>query len=57
MGWLITLDALLWIGAVVLFFAGYGWFALICGILAVVLLLFLSPRVVDGISDIFLFLD
>jgi hypothetical protein len=52
MGWLASLDALLWIAAIVLFFAGYGWIALICTILAVLLLLSLSGGKAD-LSDIF----
>lgn len=37
MNWLIALDSLLYIGAVVLFFAGLGILAAICFILALVL--------------------
>jgi hypothetical protein len=52
MAWLVALDSLLWIAAVVLFFAGYGWFALICAILAAILLLVISGGKSD-LSDIF----
>ena len=57
MGWLVTIDALLWIAAIVLFFAGLGWWSLGCAIVAILLLLFLSPRVADSLSDVFFFID
>lgn len=57
MAWIISIDALLWIAAIVLFFAGLGWYALICTILAVVLLLFLSPKSADVIADIIFWID
>lgn len=66
MSWWIALDALLYIGAIVLFFAGHGIIALICVILALVLSFilfggndsgsgdgFTSFLLIDSVMDIF----
>jgi hypothetical protein len=61
MKWLIALDVLLYIGAVILFFNGLGVLALICIILAALLTLILLGisdnfswfMVFDGLTDIF----
>ena len=42
MGWLIALNSVLYIAAIVLFFAGYGWLSLICLVLAILLTCILS---------------
>jgi len=61
MGWFVALDVALYIGAIVLFFTGYGILALICIVLAVVLtFILLGTRdefswflLFDGLTDIF----
>jgi hypothetical protein len=65
MAWLWSLDGLLWIAAVVLFFAGFGIASLICGILGLLLALVLMGTsdwfswyvVIDSLGDLFKFLD
>jgi hypothetical protein len=61
MNWLIALDVALYIGAIALFFTGYGILALICIVLAVVLtFILLGMRdefswflIFDGITDLY----
>lgn len=53
MKWLTALDVALSIGAVVLFFTGFGVLALICIILAALLSLILSGGKFDLLFDIF----
>lgn len=43
MGWWVALDIALYVAAVVTFFMGYGWAALICVLLALVLTFVLIP--------------
>ena len=50
--WAGIFDALLFIAAIILFFMGYGIAALVCAIVAVVLLLVLSGGQASGL-DIF----
>lgn len=49
MGWWVALDIALYVAAIVTFFLGYGWAALICLILAVLLTIFLM--VASGAGD------
>jgi len=49
MGWWIALNSALYIAAIVVFFAGHGWAALICLILAV-LLTFILMATAGGTS-------
>lgn len=50
MGWWVALDIALYVAAIVTFFMGYGWAALICVILAVLLTFILMAYAGGGSS-------
>jgi hypothetical protein len=56
MGWWVALDLALYVAAVVTFFMGYGWAALICLILALILTLILTGASGSG-SSTFIWID
>lgn len=65
MAWLWSLDALLWVAAIVLFFSGLGVASLICAILGLLLALILMGTsdwfswyvVIDSLGDLLKFLN
>jgi hypothetical protein len=55
MGWWVALDIALYVAAVVTFFMGYGWAALICLILAIILMaILMGPANNSGSTFIFI---
>ena len=57
MGWLIALDIALYVAAVVTFLLGYGWAALICIILAVLLTFILTASSGSSGGGTFIWID
>lgn len=53
MPWLIALNVIMYIGAIVLFFLGYGIWAAICFLVAALLSLVLSGGAVNLLDDLF----
>jgi hypothetical protein len=56
MGWWIALDIALYVAAIVTFFMGYGWAALICFILALLLTFILAGSTGSG-GGTFIWID
>lgn len=60
-GWWVVADVALYLAAIVAFFTGYGWVALVCVILALVLTFILTGvnddlswyMLFDSITDLF----
>ncbi len=57
MAWWVGLDIGLYVAAIVTFFMGYGWAALICLILAVLLTFILTASASGSGSSTFIWID